>query len=577
MTSPGSERLFPPPRRAEMGAIHRPAAELRTVIEPGFPTQGYRLRIGPEGATAAASDSEGLHYARTTYRQLRNADGTVVDAEIEDHPDFPIRGLMLDISRDKVPSLETLMTLVDLMAEWKLNHFQLYMEHTFAYSGHADVWRLASPLTAAEVQQLVAHAADRHVTMVANQNCLGHMERWLAHSRYRPLAILPHVSEDDTGRIRFPTTLDPTQPGSLRLVRELLSELLDDFPAPAVNVGLDEPWELPPERTADYAAYISALRATPELEGREMLMWGDIVSQHPELVDSLPSGVTVLEWGYDADHPFDQHCGTLARTGHPFWVCPGTSSWNTLVGRWSNARDNCLSAAAAGREHGAAGYLVTDWGDHGHLQPLPVSLPGLAVAAAGSWNGLGAEGVDWGAVIGQVILDQTGPLGPDRAGGLLRLGDAHLAVKPQTPNTASVLLHYIWPQLRVGQRSTEGMDEAQLEAYLHELEEGLAPFSAGSTGLVAEEMQLAVDIARLLVRDARGRLGGNGSLASVPEAVRASLAAEADELEQRHRALWTRRNRPGGLEDSAARLGHLARCYRQGRGRDFAPSWAREH
>ena len=41
--------------------------------------------------------------------------------EIEDWPDFPARGVMLDISRDKVPPIETLFSLIDLLAQWKTN------------------------------------------------------------------------------------------------------------------------------------------------------------------------------------------------------------------------------------------------------------------------------------------------------------------------------------------------------------------------------------------------------------------------------------------------------------------------
>lgn len=43
---------------------------------------------------------------------------------------------MLDISRDKVPTMKTLFELVDLMASLKLNEFQLYTEHTFAFQRH---------------------------------------------------------------------------------------------------------------------------------------------------------------------------------------------------------------------------------------------------------------------------------------------------------------------------------------------------------------------------------------------------------------------------------------------------------
>ncbi len=43
---------------------------------------------------------------------------------------------MLDVSRDKVPTLSTLKQIVDLLKVCNYNQFQLYIEHTFRYSGH---------------------------------------------------------------------------------------------------------------------------------------------------------------------------------------------------------------------------------------------------------------------------------------------------------------------------------------------------------------------------------------------------------------------------------------------------------
>ena len=53
---------------------------------------------------------------------------------------------MLDISRCKVPKLGELSRLVDMLALFKYNRLELYMEHTFAFEGHEIVWAGASPL-----------------------------------------------------------------------------------------------------------------------------------------------------------------------------------------------------------------------------------------------------------------------------------------------------------------------------------------------------------------------------------------------------------------------------------------------
>src|SRR5207342_333696 len=112
----------------------------------------------------------------------------------EDWPDFAVRGVMLDISRDKVPTMATLYEMVNLFASLKINQLQLYTEHTFAYSQHEEVWRNASPMTAEEIQFLDQYCKQRFIELVPNQNSFGHMERWLKHEKYRHLAESPDGS-----------------------------------------------------------------------------------------------------------------------------------------------------------------------------------------------------------------------------------------------------------------------------------------------------------------------------------------------------------------------------------------------
>ena len=294
-----------------------------------------------------------------------------------------------------------------------------------------------------------------------NQNCLGHMNRWLAHDRYRPLAIAPDGFVDPFGIARPPMTIEPTNPGSLALVRELLAELLPLFSSRRVHVGLDEAWELPASRIDDFLSWVATLRALPELDEREMLMWGDMVSGRPDLVASLPRGVTVCEWGYDDWYPFDERCAVLAEAGVPFWVAPGTSSWMSILGRLTNARTTCRRAAAAALAHGGSGYLNTDWGDLGHLQQPVISEPGLAYGAAVSWC-LAANGdLDLGAALStHVFGDSTGGL----ADAVLALGDAHLLVTPQFPNMSALVMNLYYPQLPVGRGLTAGLTSAELDA-----------------------------------------------------------------------------------------------------------------
>jgi hypothetical protein len=470
---------------------------------------------------------------------------------------------MLDISRDKVPTLDTIYALVDRLASWKVNQLQLYSEHTFAYRRHETVWRAASALTADEIRAVDEYCAARHVELVPNQNCLGHMGRWLQHDEYRHLAMAPSADQPD----RPPTTIEPGHPGSLELVRELLGELLPNFSSTRfVNVGLDEPWELPPERIDDYVEWVRVLRGLPELEGREMLVWGDILAGDPERLRGLPDGITVCEWGYDAGHPFETRAGTYAECERAYWTAPGTSSWLTILGRTTNMRTNCAEAADATLAHGGSGILTTDWGDNGHLQYLPVSEPGLAYGAAVAWCADTNRDLDLAAALSTHCYDDAGGV---LGATLLELGDLHRHLTPQVWNVSSLVLTLYWPQLETGRGPLKGVTAAEyatVQERLVDCRDALARAQPRRTdgALVLDELRNAIALVTVMCRDGRARTEGDGTLPGIPPATRRKLADALRPVVTAHERLWSARNRLGGLPDSRAWLDHLLDCYETG-------------
>ena len=226
------------------------------------------------------------------------------------------------------------------------------------------MWRDASPLTAEEVRALDAHCAARGIELVPNQNSFGHMHRWLVHEPYRQLAEVPEGFEHPFGDRREPFSLCPIDPGSLALLADLYDQLLPNFQQPQLNVGLDETFDLGQGRSAAavaergservYLDFLLQVHALVAARGHRMQFWGDIIIEQPELIPELPADAIALEWGYEADHPFAEHARRFAASGLEFYVCPGTSSWNSLAGRADNALRNLALAAVAGRERAPA-------------------------------------------------------------------------------------------------------------------------------------------------------------------------------------------------------------------------------
>jgi hexosaminidase len=558
--------------------------ELELRLEPSSPlpalgtaAQGYVLRSSAGSITLSAPAAVGLQYGLATLAQLiaqspgPSGQLALPELEIVDAPDFAERGVLLDVSRDKVPTLATLRALIDRLARWKINQLQLYFEHTFAYAGHQRVWQHASPYMAEDVRELDAYCAARFIQLVPNQNSFGHLHRWLVHEPYRRLAECPDGFDHPWNWSREPYGLCATDPGSLALLEQLYDQLLPNFQSRMFNVGLDETIDLGHGRSKAaceergtervYLEFLHAVHALVQRRGHRMQFWGDIIVKRPELIQELPADAIALEWGYEADHPFAEHLTLFQRAGLDFYVCPGTSSWNSIAGRTDNAILNLANAARQGQAAGAAGLLTTDWGDHGHLQPLAVSYLGLLLGAGFSWNVASAER--------PLELDVTQLLDrhvfQDAAGALGRvardLGNAYREVGSLRPNASALFWVLIKPERLF---SPPGVTRESLEhtlAYVERVSEPLAAARpACDDGVqVVKELGWVRDVLRFACRlgIARSQLADPDAVSELPASERAALRTELRVLIERHRALWLVRNCLGGLEDSAGRLESL--------------------
>ncbi|MFM9000592.1 MAG: beta-N-acetylhexosaminidase [Opitutia bacterium] len=511
--------------------------------------EDYRIGIGASGVQVRAGGPRGVLYAAQTLRQIRAQNPDALPRlEIADGPDLPVRGFMLDVSRLRVPKQEELLALAEGLHALRANQLQLYVEHTFAFPGHEDAWRDASPLTPEQVRQLDEACAARGIELVPNLNTFGHMERWLRHPRYRPLAECPDGwTHPLTGQFKpVPGTLFPDET-SLRFVGGLLDGLLPHFRSRQVNVGGDEPWELGQGRSRDAVAargkrrvYLDHLRKICALateRGRRPMFWADILMEDPALAQDAPADATPVVWGYDAGHPFDAQCGRLRELGRAFVAAPGTSAWQSFTGRLDNALRNQAEASAAAVRHGARGTLITTWGDGGHHQPWPTSWLPMTAGLAMAWRSAANPEPDF--ALGCATLGGLSVEDGAAAADALRLMGAldGLTAKSARNRSLSWDLLTCAPEALTGHR--EGVKAEETEASLAHLEQCRRAVAKIGDTRVRDELALGVDLAAAGFRRARG-----GDAA----------ADERADLLARHRECWLRRCRPGGLEESCSLL-----------------------
>jgi hypothetical protein len=466
------------------------------------------------------------------------------------------------------------------MARLRLNHLELYTEHSFAYRGHETVWRDASPMTADDVRWLDALCRERGIELAANQNAFGHMGRWLRHDAYRARAEAPDGFRTQLGIELPPGVLAPTEDNAA-FALALCRELLACHGSRRIHIGCDETFELGKGvsraaveahgRGRVYLDHLLRLMRPLLADGCEVLFWGDILRHHPELVPELPKeGTIACAWHYEAPQSasvlpdellallaefgvdragfagFSAHVDAFARSGLPYWVCPGTSSWNSLLGRLPNARGNLLDAAETGLARGASGYLITDWGDTGHMQPPSVSFAPLAYGAALAWGLAANRDLPLAEALDAFVFeDEAGVLGA----AVETLGSLHAGTGKLGLNGSPLFTELVRGGLlgALGDANLAGTRRVieQLEATIAAL--ARARPAAPDGALIVRELQQAARLARHgAFRIARG--------AGFPCPSDAELRRDLGEAIAEQRACWLLRSRPGGLADSLARL-----------------------
>ncbi|WP_406125885.1 beta-N-acetylhexosaminidase [Streptomyces sp. NBC_00989] len=334
-------------------------------LDAGLPPEAYRLEVvATWGVVITGGSPAGVFWGAQTLRQLlgpaafRRApvhpDMTygVPHQTIHDAPRFGWRGLMLDVARHFMPK-EGVLRYLDLMAAHKLNVFHFHLTDDQGWRVEIErypklteigSWRArtkfghrASPLwddkphggyyTQDDIREIVAYAAERHITVVPEIDVPGHSQAAIA--AYPELGNTDVIDTNslsvwDTWGIN-PNVLAPTD-NTLRFYEGVFEELLELFPSEFIHVGGDECLKDQWKQSATAQARIEELGLADEDElqswfighfdkwlsarGRRLVGWDEI------LEGGLADGAVVSSWrGYEGGI-------TAARAGHDVVMCP---------------------------------------------------------------------------------------------------------------------------------------------------------------------------------------------------------------------------------------------------------------
>ena len=355
----------------------------------------YHLIIQEDRVQIISKTEKAAFYGLVTLKQLQS-EQIIETQEIKDKPDLEVRGLMLDISRAKVLNVSSIKKIIDLVAELKYNHLEFYVEgFSYEYKNIKEALADKNYLTQEEYLEVEKYAIEKYIDFVPNQNGFGHMSDWLALDKFKELAECPDGFEI-WGSKRPPSTLDPTNPKSFELVKQMYEEMIPFTKSKYFNMNFDEPYELGHGKSKQeclktytedvYIEYLEKLANVVRKYNKTPMIWGDVLVKHPDKISKLSKDIVFIDWGYNKAYDFVNHAKMLEELKVKYLLAPGTSTWSSITGRFIDMKETIENSTYASKKYHGLGILLTDWGDMGHLQYLPSSYLGFIYGAMLSWS-----------------------------------------------------------------------------------------------------------------------------------------------------------------------------------------------
>jgi hexosaminidase len=334
---------------------------LTLALDPAAALQAYTLDVTAAGIRVSGGSSAGVQYGLQTLRQLlppatyararvRGGPLHVPCLSISDEPRFAWRGCLLDVARHFLPKADVL-RFIDLLALHKFNVLQLHLTDDQGWRlpvpgwprlTEIGAWRRESPVghyrhgdadgrphggfyLREELVEIVAYAADRHVTVVPDVDLPGHTQAAIA--AYPELGG-PGPTEVLT-RWGISSRVLNLSDRAMAFCRDVLDEVVAIFPSPYIGVGGDEcpttEWQTGPAAQArvrsESLAGVDGLQPwfTAQLAehlrpyGRRILGFDEI------LTGGAPKDAVIAAWRGP------QATVEAVQAGHEVVGCPDTS------------------------------------------------------------------------------------------------------------------------------------------------------------------------------------------------------------------------------------------------------------
>lgn len=363
-------------------------------FEEQMKAEGYILVIDRNGAAILGESERGRYYGMMTLLQLLKKEKKVVllpTMTIRDWPLMAFRGISDDLSRGQVSTTENFKKIIRYLSRHKLNVYSPYIEDIFVFSNHPRIGKGRGALSPAEVRELDAYAKRHHVELIPIFETLGHWENILLLPEYASYAEFPGAH-----------TVNVTDERVYALLDEMIGEIASAFSSPYFNMAADESWDVglgaskevvaKSDLATVHADHYRRLFDILKKHGKKPLMYGDIILNHPSILEKIPRDVIIVDWQYWAGREYPS-AATFRSAGFPFIVSPAIWNFTGPFPNYLNTVINVRNFAGEGYRNNALGLLTSNWNDYGGEAFRELNYYGFAWTAECAWQPLRADQV----------------------------------------------------------------------------------------------------------------------------------------------------------------------------------------
>ena len=178
-----------------------------------------------------------------------------------------------------------------------MNTYMLYLEDMLQFDAYPSIGKGRGRLTKEEVKEIVSYAKEHFIEVIPIFQTLGHYENILTQDKFLKYAEFPGAA-----------SLNVSNDSTYVFLDKMLKEVFELFPSKYFHMGADESYDVglgaskhlvdSTDIATVHTNHYKKIYNICKKYGKKVLMYGDIILKHPEILSKIPKDIIIVDWHY---------------------------------------------------------------------------------------------------------------------------------------------------------------------------------------------------------------------------------------------------------------------------------------